>query len=187
MISKEKKYTRLSILIFVVLPLAVALLFGVKIEGYDLTFLPSIYATINGLTALVLLLAYWAIKKKKNQQLHKKLVQTAILFLVAFLVMYVMYHATSNSTIYGDLNHNGMLEPEENALLGNSKYFYYFILISHIILSIIITPFVCFTYLRGWLGNYEKHKKLARITFPLWMYVAVSGVIVYILISPYYI
>ena len=86
--------------------------------------------------------------------------------------MYVAYHITSNSTEFGG----------EGAI----KYVYYFILISHIILSVIITPFICFTYLRGWLGDYEKHKKLTRITFPLWLYVAVSGVVVYLMISPYY-
>jgi putative membrane protein len=182
----EKKYKRLAIIISVVLPIAVALLFSVKIEGYNLGFLPSIYATINGITALVLLSAYFAIKKGKKN-LHKSLINTAVSLSVGFLVLYVIYHATSDSTVYGDINHNGVLEDSEKLTLGSITYIYYFILISHILLSIIITPFVCFTYLRGWLGDYEGHKKLTRITFPLWMYVAVSGVIVYFMISPYYI
>ena len=186
MTDQEKKYKRISIIISIVLPLAVALLFGIKIEGIDLTFLPSIYATINGLTALVLIAAYIAIKKK-NKKLHQNLINTAVAFSLAFLVMYVLYHATTDSTIFGDTNHNGILDENENSQLGSSKYLYYFILLTHIVLSIIITPFVCFTYLKGWLGKYDEHKKLTRITFPLWMYVAVSGVIVYLMISPYYI
>lgn len=183
--KNEKKLKRIAIIISIVLPLAVALLFGVKIEGIDLGFLPTIYATINAATAIVLVLAYLAIKKKKKK-LHQDFINTAVILSVSFLLMYVLYHATSDSTIYGDINSNGILEDSESVLLGNWKYIYYPILISHIILSIIITPFVCFTYLRGWLGDYEGHKKLTRITFPLWMYVAVTGVIVYIMISPYY-
>ncbi len=183
--KNEKKLKRIAIIISIVLPLAVAILFGVKIEGFDLSFLPSIYAVINGVTAIVLLLAYFAIKRKKKK-LHQNFINTAVVLSVCFLVMYVLYHATSDSTIFGDINHNGILEANESLALGGTKLVYYFILISHIILSIIITPFVCFTYLKGWLGDYEGHKKLTRITFPLWMYVAVTGVIVYIMISPYY-
>ena len=183
--KNETKLKRLAIIISIVLPIAVAILFGVKIEGIDLSFLPSFYATINGITAIVLVLAYVAIKKK-NKKLHQNLINTAVLLSVSFLLMYVAYHATSDSTVYGDLNGNGILESDENDALGSMKIVYYFILISHILLSIIITPFVCFTYLKGWLGDYEGHKKLTRITFPLWMYVAVTGVIVYLMISPYY-
>jgi putative membrane protein len=183
--KNEKKLKRIAILISIVLPLAVAILFGVKIEGVDLSFLPRIYAAINGATAIVLVLAYIAVKRKKKK-LHQDFINTAVVLSVCFLLMYVLYHATSDSTIYGDLNHNGILEDSEALALGSTKFIYYFILISHIILSIIITPFVCFTYLRGWLGDYEGHKKLTRITFPLWMYVAVTGVLVYAMISPYY-
>lgn len=168
----EKKYKKIAIILSIVLPVAVALLFSVKIEGYDFGILPSIYATINGITAIVLLSAYFAIKNGKRK-LHKNLINVAVSLSVAFLLMYVVYHATSDSTEYGGT--------------GYIAYLYYFILISHIILSVIITPFVCFTYLKGYLGDYEGHKKLTRITFPLWMYVAVSGVIVYFMISPYYI
>lgn len=183
--KNEAKLKRLAIIISVLLPIAVAILFGVKIEGIDLSFLPSVYATINGITAIVLVLAYVTIKKK-NKKLHQNLINTAVLLSVSFLLMYVAYHATSDSTVYGDLNANGILERNESDSLGSMKIVYYFILISHILLSIIITPFVCFTYLKGWLGDYEGHKKLTRITFPLWMYVAVTGVIVYLMISPYY-
>ena len=183
--DNQKKYKQIAIIVSVILPVAVAILFGVKIEGYNFGFLPSIYATINRLTAVVLLSAYFAIKKKKKN-LHKNLINVAVILSVGFLVMYVIYHATSDSTIFGDSNHNGIIEEAEALAISSIKYLYYFILISHIILSIIITPFVCFTYLRGWLGDYEGHKKLTRITFPLWMYVAITGVIVFLMISPYY-
>jgi putative membrane protein len=183
--KNEKKLKQFAIIISIVLPLAVAILFGVKIDGVDLSFLPTIYATINGATAIVLILAYIAIKQKKKK-LHQDLINTAVVLSVSFLLMYVAYHATSDSTIFGDINSNGILEDSESAKLGAMTYIYYFILISHILLSIIITPFVCFTYLKGWLGDYEGHKKITRITFPLWMYVAVTGVIVYTMISPYY-
>jgi putative membrane protein len=168
---KEAKYKKIAIGISIVLPIAVAALFGIKIEAGDFSFLPPIYATINGLTALVLIGAYIAIKKK-NKKLHQNLINVAVSFSLAFLAMYVTYHITSESTKFGGE--------------GSIKYVYYTVLISHILLSIIITPFVCFTYLKGWLGNYEQHKKLTRITFPLWLYVAISGVIVYLMISPYY-
>lgn len=171
LIEKEKKYKKIAIAISVVLPLAVAALFGIRIKGVDFSFLPPIYAAINGLTAIILLSAFIAIKKK-NVKLHQGLINVAIGLSLAFLVMYVAYHITSDSTAFGG----------EGAI----KYLYYFILISHIILSVLVTPFVTYTYLRGWLGDIEKHKKLTRITFPLWLYVAVSGVVVYLMISPYY-
>jgi len=182
----EKKYKRIAILLSVVLPIAVALLFSVKIEGYDFGFLPSVYATTNGITAFVLMGAYIAIKKG-NRLLHKNLINTAVSLSIGFLVLYVIYHATSDSTMYGDLDGNKIIDDVEQMKIASTVTLYRIILISHILLSVIITPFVCFTYLRGWLGDYEGHKKLTRITFPLWMYVAVSGVIVYFMISPYYI
>lgn len=169
--SKEKKLSRLIIALSVVIPLAVAILFGVRIEGVDLSFLPPVYAGINGLTAVILIFALIAIKNKKIQ-LHQNLMTACLGLSAAFLVMYVLYHMTSDSTSYGG----------EGAI----RYIYYFILISHIILSIAVVPLVLFTYLRASLGQFDRHKKLARITFPIWFYVAVTGVIVYFMISPYY-
>jgi putative membrane protein len=143
--------------------------------GFDvkpLTFLPPIYASINALTALVLVLAFIAIQNNKIA-LHKKLMQFAILLSLAFLVMYVAYHMTSDSTKYGGE--------------GVIKYAYYFILITHVLLSIVVIPFVLITYVRAITNNIERHKKIAKITFPLWLYVAITGVVVYIMISPYYV
>jgi len=171
--SEEKgPYHRLIIGLSVVLPLAVAVLFKVKIPGYDLSFLPPIYATINGVTAILLIAAVVAIKNHKRK-LHESLMKTCIGLSAAFLVMYVLYHMTSDSTVYrGE---------------GPMRIVYYFILISHIVLSVAVVPFVLFTFSRALSGNFERHKALAKFTFPIWLYVAITGVLVYLMISPYYV
>ena len=169
--NKETKYKKLIIALSVIIPLAVAVLFGVKVEGYDLTFLPPIYASINGLTAIVLILAVVAIKNGKRL-LHERLMKTCLILSATFLVMYVAYHMTSESTSFGG----------EGAI----RYVYFFILITHILLSIAIIPMVLFTYVRALSEQFDRHKKLARITFPIWLYVAITGVVVYLMISPYY-
>lgn len=174
--SVEKKYNKWIVVLSVTIPLVVALLFGVNLRklGYDvqpLSFLPPIYASINALTAILLVAAVWAVKNGKRA-LHENLMKTAIACSVLFLGMYVAYHMTSDSTKFGG---EGLI-----------KYVYYFILITHILLSIIIIPFVLITYVRAISKSFERHKKIARITFPIWLYVAVTGVIVYLMISPYY-
>lgn len=167
----DVKYKKLIIALSVIIPLAVAALFSVKIPGYDFSFLPPIYASINGITAVLLVFALVAIKQKKIE-LHKKIMTTCLVFSAAFLVLYVIYHITSDSTKYGGE--------------GPIKIIYLFILITHILLSIAIIPLVLFTYVRALAAKFDKHKKLARITWPIWFYVALSGVIVYLMISPYY-
>lgn len=174
--QKEKKYNKWIVALSVVIPLAVAALFRVKLKDFGfniepLTFLPPIYASINGLTAIVLIIAVLAIKKG-NRRLHERLMKSAIALSVCFLLMYIAYHMTSDSTAFGGE--------------GSIKYVYYFILITHIILSIAVIPFVLITYVRAISSNFERHKKIARITFPLWLYVAITGVVVYVMIAPYY-
>jgi len=176
-IQNEKKYNKWIVALSIVIPVAVAALFGIKLKDFGidiepLTFLPPIYATINGLTAIILLVAVSAIKKG-NRKLHERLMKFAISLSVVFLLLYIAYHMTSDSTKYGGE--------------GVIAYAYYFILITHILLSIAVIPFVLITYVRAITNNIERHKKIARITFPLWLYVAVTGVIVYLMISPYYI
>lgn len=167
----DKKYNKLIIALSVVIPLAVAILFTVKIEGYDFSFLPPIYASINGLTAILLVAALVAIKNKKIA-LHEKLMKVCIGLSAAFLLMYVAYHMTSESTSFGGE--------------GTIRYVYFFILITHILLSIVVIPLVLFTFVRALAQRFDKHKKLAKITFPIWLYVAITGVVVYLMISPYY-
>ena len=171
----ETKYNKLITILSVVIPVAVAALFGVSFKklGIDVepfTFLPPIYASINALTALLLVVAVIAIKNG-NRKLHENLMKLAIACSVAFLLMYVAYHMSSESTKY----------------LGEYKMFYYFILISHILLSIAIIPLVLITYVKALAQRFDKHKKIAKITFPIWLYVAVTGVVVYLMISPYYV
>ena len=171
--SEEKKYKKFITIISVVIPIAVAALFGIKIPNVEpLSFLPPIYASINALTAILLIIAVFAIKKG-NRKLHEQLNTAAIICSALFLVMYVAYHMSSNSTAFGGE--------------GIIKYIYYFILITHILLSIVIIPFVLITFMRARLGNFPQHKNIAKITFPLWLYVAVTGVVVYLMISPYYV
>ena len=173
----ETKYNKLIIALSVIIPLAVAALFGVNLRklGFNvepLSFLPPIYATINGFTAVLLIASVVAIKKG-NRILHEKLMKTAIACSIAFLVMYVAYHMTADSTKFGGE--------------GVIKYIYFFILISHIVLSIIIIPLVLITFVKALAQRFDKHKKIAKITFPIWLYVAITGVVVYLMISPYYV
>ena len=151
------------------IPVVVAILFKVRIEGVDLSFLPPVYATINGITALVLIAALVAIKRK-NMSLHRGLMRFGLLLSLLFLASYVAYHMTSDSTVYE----------------GAYRSLYLFILVTHIALSVAVVPLVLFSYLFAWEGNYARHKKWTKITWPIWFYVAVSGVVVYLMISPFY-
>ena len=170
--EKERKFNRIITIISILVPLVVAVLFGVKVPNSEpLKFLPPIYASINGLTAVLLIYAVWAIKNGKRV-LHQNIMSACILLSILFLLMYIAYHMTADSTSYGGV--------------GVIKYVYYFILISHIILSIVIIPLVLKTYARAYLKDFERHRQLARFTFPIWLYVAVTGVVVYLMISPYY-
>lgn len=171
LLQKRDPYQKLIIVLSVVIPLVVASLFRIRIDGYDFSFLPPIYAIINGFTAILLVLAVRAIKSG-NRNLHEALMKICIALSALFLVLYVIYHIFSDSTIYGG---EGVL-----------KYIYYFILISHILLSVVVIPFVLLTFSRALAGSFERHKSLAKITFPIWLYVATTGVIVYIMIRPYY-
>lgn len=171
-VGREKLYKRGITILSILIPLVVAILFRVRIPNVEpLSFLPPIYATINGLTAILLIFAVIAIKKG-NRKLHERLNTIAIICSVLFLVMYVAYHMTSDPTEFGGE--------------GTLKYVYFFILISHIFLSIAVIPFVLYTYMRAKLGDFAAHKRIAKVTFPLWLYVAITGVIVYLMISPYY-
>ncbi len=186
----EQRFRFSIILVSILIPVAVAVLFTVKLKDFGievepLSFLPPIYASINGLTALLLIMGVMAIKNG-NRKVHEKFMTTAIACSVVFLVMYVAYHMTADSTVYGDIDGNKILDATEKANAGVARDVYLFILLSHIALSIIIIPLVLITYVRALAARFDKHKKIAKITFPLWLYVAVTGVVVYLMISPYY-
>jgi len=187
----ERKFKTPIIIVSILIPVAVVLLFSVRLKDFGinvepLSFLPPIYATINGLTAILLVLAVRAIKNG-NRALHEKLMTSAIACSVVFLVMYVAYHMTAEATKFGDLNHDNIVDDFELAKIGVVRYIYFFLLITHIALSVVIIPLVLFTYVRALSEQFDRHKKLARITFPLWLYVAVTGVVVYLMIAPYYV
>ena len=168
----SKKYSKLITAVSVLIPVVVAVLFTVRLPNVaPLDFLPPIYASINALTAMILVVAFVAIRQKKIK-LHESLMKSAIALSLVFLVMYVAYHMTSDPTPYGG---DGML-----------RYIYYFILISHIILSIGIIPMVLVTYVRAISKRFVDHNKISVITFPIWLYIAITGVVVYLMISPYY-
>lgn len=188
--SLEKKYNKYIITVSIVIPVVVAILFGIKLKDFGidvepLSFLPPIYATTNGITAIVLVLAVIAVKNGKLK-LHERLMTFAIALSLAFLVMYVAYHMTSDSTKFGDINHDGILDAAESAKIGSLRLVYFVILITHILLSIAIIPLVLITYVRALAQKFDKHRKIAKITFPIWLYVAVTGVVVFLMISPYY-
>jgi putative membrane protein len=168
--SKIKKVRTLIILLSIAIPAVVAVLFKVRIDGVDFSFLPPIYAGINGLTAILLVAALLAIKQNKRK-LHENIIKTCLLLSVLFLGAYVAYHMTSDPTPYG----------------GNNAWIYYSLLVSHIILSVAVIPVVLFAYLFAWQGDFKRHKKWTRFAWPIWFYVAVTGVVVYIMISPYYV
>ncbi|SFU57466.1 putative membrane protein [Pustulibacterium marinum] len=172
----EKKYNKWIIALSVIIPIAVAILFTIKLADFGLDvepfyFLPPIYAGINAATAILLVVAFLAIKNK-NVKLHENLMKVCIGLSLVFLVMYVAYHMSADSTPYGGE--------------GASKYIYYVILITHILLSIAIIPLVLISYVRALAERFDKHRKIAKITFPIWLYVATTGVVVYFMIAPYY-
>ena len=169
--TSSKKYNKWIVLLSIIIPLVVGLMFNVRLDIELPVFLPPIYAGINAIAALLLLIAVWAIKNKK-EKLHERLMKITIMLSVVFLLLYLAHHMTSDSTKFGGE--------------GTIRYIYIFILLTHILLSIAVIPFVLITYVRAITSDFERHKKIARFTFPLWLYVAVSGVIVYVMISPYY-
>jgi putative membrane protein len=189
--SLEQKFNKYIIAVSIVIPVVVAILFKIKLKDFGidvapLSFLPPIYATTNGITAVLLVAAVVAIKNG-NRKWHQYFMTTAIALSLAFLVMYVAYHMTSDSTVFGDSNHNGLLEDSEKGSVGSLRIVYLLILITHIILSIAIIPMVLITYVRAIGQDFVAHKKISKITFPIWLYVAVTGVVVYLMISPYYV
>lgn len=188
-LQKKDKKARIFIwTVSVVAFVAIAALSGIKLN-VNLPFNPHVFAAFNAIVnscvALLLLAALIAVKNK-HYLLHKKIMLAAILLSVLFLISYVCHHLFSGETRFGDLNHDGILSADENLKAGSLRYVYYAILMTHIPLAGIILPFILFTAYRALSGDYQKHKKLSRITWPIWFYVAVSGVAVYLLISPYY-
>jgi putative membrane protein len=186
--KNDKKAKLLIYTVSFVVFAAVVFLSKYKLElnlGFDVHVFAKANAIINSMVAVLLLAGLFTVKQKKYE-LHKKIMLTAISLSVLFLLSYIAHHLLAGDTKYGDINHDGTLSIDEKTLAGNLRMVYYFILITHIPLAAIILPFILFTAYRALTGEYDKHKKLVRITWPVWFYVAVTGVIVYLMISPYY-
>jgi putative membrane protein len=186
---KEKSLTIPIIIVSIAIPLAVAVILlvpNVRINfGFDTHSLPLFHALLNSTTAIMLLASLYFIKNKQIKA-HKTANLIAVALSTIFLVSYVIYHSSNPTVKFGDLNHDGILSDDEKLQAGSLRYIYYFVLISHIILSGVIVPLVLFTLQRAFQEKFDKHRKLARITWPIWFYVAVTGVVVYLMISKYY-
>jgi len=187
-ILAKKLNTAAWIVTTVVLALVVLMRSPDKIplpEGWDFGFLPPFHATVNALTALVLIYAFYQIKQK-NIEAHRRAIYVALGLSVLFLLSYVAYHFTTPETLFGDANHDGMVDDPEKAALGGIRTVYFLLLISHILLAGLTLPFILFTFIRAYTNQIERHRKMARWVFPLWLYVAVTGPICYLMLMPYY-
>ena len=189
-INSNKSYLRFIVVVSIIVPVAVAVLlffplnFSVDDQSWIKT-LPAFNAVINSGTAVLLLAALLAVLRGKIM-LHRNLMTTALILGSIFLMSYIVYHASSTSTVYGDLNGDGTLSVEERAELGSMRTIYLFTLLSHIALSIVVVPFVLLAFYYALSGQVARHRKIVKFTFPIWLYVSVTGVIVYLMISPYY-
>lgn len=154
-------------------------------EGVDLSFLAPFHAGVNALTAVTLLVALYFIKQKQVEA-HRKTMMVALGLSVLFLLSYVAYHFTTPETIFGDLDHDGILSSEERAAVGSSRTFYLVILLTHIVLAAVSLPFILFTFIRAYTGQFDRHRKMARWVWPVWFYVAVTGPLAYLMLMPYY-
>jgi putative membrane protein len=186
--KNDKKANWLILGFSAIVFIAVVLLGRVQLKvdlGFDVHLFAKANAFINSLVAISLILALLAVKQGKHT-LHRNIMLAAMVLSLLFLISYICHHLFAGETRFGDINHDGIVDTLEKTAAGNSRIIYYFILGTHIPLAGIILPFILFTAYRALTGDYARHKKLARITWPIWFYVAVTGVLVYWMISPYY-
>lgn len=172
----------------IAIPVVVAILFFTTKTAVDaewLHSLPTVNASLNGTTSIVLLLALYFIKNG-NEKRHEQMMKFAFVLGALFLVSYVLYHATVPTTLYGDSNGDGIVQASEKLAAGSMRSVYLGILLSHILLAVIALPLILTAFYHGLKGNRAKHRKIVKFTFPIWMYVSLTGVVVYFLISPYY-
>jgi putative membrane protein len=188
-LTKNDKQANWLILVFsFVVFAAVALLSRLKLNvdlGFNVHVFAKLNAVINAIVTILLLAGLAAVKQGKYL-LHKRIMTTALILSIIFLVSYICHHLFAGETRFGDINHDGIISDQEKLLAGSKRIFYFIILSTHIPLAAIILPFVLYTAYRALIGEWGKHVKLARITWPIWLYVSVTGVLVYLLISPYY-
>jgi putative membrane protein len=183
-----KKLTILVWIITAAVLFLVGLMRQVKIElppGISLHFLPPVHAILNSIAAFSLIMAIIAIKNKLVIN-HQRWIFLAMTCSFLFLLSYVAYHFTNIETLFGDTDKNGILSVEEIEAVGKMRIVYLSILISHIVLAALSLPFILLTFVYGFTNQFNKHRKLAKKVFPVWLYVAVTGPVVYLLLKPYY-
>jgi putative membrane protein len=182
----EKKLNTAAIVITLVVLLLVDLMRRVKIDlGIDFSFLPPIHASLNAIAAISLIAALYFIKNKQVEN-HRKAIYAALTCSALFLVCYVLYHFTTPEIKYGDADHDGIVSAAELAAVGSMRTVYLLVLVSHIVLAGVILPFILFTFIRAYTQQYERHRKMARWVFPIWLYVAITGPICYLMLKPFY-
>lgn len=186
--KNDKKAKQLIWIFSIVVFIAVVLLSNIKLNvnlGFDIHVFAKANAYINATIAFLLLAALLSVKNRKYRQ-HKGLMMAALVLSILFLVSYIAHHLLAGEAKFGDANHDGMVDSAETLAVGSIRYIYYIILATHIFLAAVILPFILFTAYRAMIAEYPAHKKLARYTWPLWFYVAVTGPVIYYFISPYY-
>ncbi len=186
--GRDKLYLRLIVTVSVIVFLLILFLSGLpRAENIPafVKFLPVLNAFLNGTCTVILLVSFYFIRRKKVS-IHKKLNITAVVLSTVFLLSYVLFHSFGVETRYGDLNHDGIVDASELSVAGNLRTVYFGILITHIILAAIVLPLVLLSLYRGLTNQVVLHRRIVRWSFPVWLYVTISGVIVYLMISPYY-
>jgi putative membrane protein len=189
-IEKNDKKAHILIWIFSAIVFAAVTILDQITVSVNLGFDPHVFAMLSALTnsiVAVLLVAGLYLIKQKKYLAHKNTMMFTMVLSILFLVFYIAHHLFTGETKYGDLNHDSLLSDEEKSLAGMARYIYYFIISTHVLLAGIVMPFVLYSAYRALTSEFEKHKKLVRYTFPIWLYVAITGVIVYLMISPFYI
>lgn len=182
----EKKLNIAAIVVSIAVLALVALMRKVKLDiGVDLSFLPPIHALLNSLSAIALIYSLNAIKNGRIAQ-HRAANFTALGLSSLFLLCYVAYHFTTPETIFGDINHDSLLDEAEKSALGGMRKIYLILLLTHIVAAAVIFPFILFTFIRAITNQIEKHRKMARWVYWVWLYVAITGPVCYFMLKPYY-
>ena len=187
-LAGNKTYLRIIYAVSILIPFVVAflILFPAKFGAGDwVKLLPAVHAIINSLTVVTLLAALIAVKNGKIE-MHRAFMLASLFLGFFFLISYILYHSNVPSVKFGDVNHDGVVDELELAEAGTSRVVYLVILASHILLSILVVPFVLFAFYYALTNQISRHRRIVKYTFPVWMYVSITGVIVYFLIKPYY-
>ncbi len=189
-LNDNKNYLRIIYIVSALIPIVVAFLifFPSKLSfaGDWVRMLPTVHAGINSITVIILITALIAVKNG-NISLHRACMMSALFLGVLFLVSYILYHSSVESVKFGDIDHDGVVNADELTKAGASRVVYLIVLASHIILSILVVPFVLLAFYFALTNQIIKHRKMVRYTYPVWMYVSITGVVVYFMIKPFYI